>query len=272
MRSPLKFLIVAASFLFVGLGPGPSSAADYEDLRVPGTTMGSGSAGGSEDASSLYGDACKGNIDETPDHTLKVVEPGLVTVEVSASVDTTLVLVGPGGTLCDDDSGEGENPRLSQYLPAGDYRVFIGAYDNSDSLGRYTIIATGVAEAAGTVDTGQHGALSAPGSFRATGQAGGPRDASQVYGSDCVGQIDSSPDHALHVTEQATVNLRVQAESGDTTLVLVCPGAVYCNDDTSNDDRNPSLSVSLAASECSVFVGSYSRGDQHVNYVITAGP
>jgi hypothetical protein len=45
-----------------------------------------------------------------------------VTVNATDGGDTTLVITGPGGTFCNDDTN-GLNPAITQYLAAGQYQV-----------------------------------------------------------------------------------------------------------------------------------------------------
>ena len=53
----------------------------------------------------------------------------VLTLETSGACDTTLVVVGPGGSAYDDDSGDDTNSRVNFNIPqAGRYLVFVGTY------------------------------------------------------------------------------------------------------------------------------------------------
>jgi hypothetical protein len=84
---------------------------------------------------------CTGWISSTPSHvvTLDSDFAGLV-LEVNAPADTTLVVLGPNGTRCNDDtSDDNENPRINgSSWPAGEYRIYVGAYDEGQRV-RYTL-------------------------------------------------------------------------------------------------------------------------------------
>ena len=82
---------------------------------------------------------CKGWIGTTPNHVLSLEDPApRMVMRVRAPSDTTLVVLGPGGTRCNDDVGEGFDPELRGDWQAGEYRVFVGTYDEGQSI-RYTL-------------------------------------------------------------------------------------------------------------------------------------
>jgi hypothetical protein len=87
------------------------------------------------------------------------------------------------------------------------------------------------------------------------GRSGGPRDAAEVYGEPCLGDIAESPNHVIHVT--APVVLTASVESGvDTTLVLAGEGAIHCDDD--GNARSPldaEVHARLVPGRYALFVG-----------------
>jgi hypothetical protein len=99
--------------------------------------------------------------------------------------------------------------------------------------------------------------------------AGGSVAASQ-YGSECAGNIASSPDHVLELGAFNYLKVGVQSAS-DTTLVIYGEpyGRWFCNDDS--DGLNPVVEGSWAAGTYYVYVGSFD-GAPDYNLVITEIP
>lgn len=96
-----------------------------------------GISGGSASGENVAGQAetangpCVGFVDEKPDHTL-VIEDffNYLSLQVQSPEDTTIIVRGPGGTWCNDDS-EGKNPGIAGEWLAGTYRVWVGSYDQT---------------------------------------------------------------------------------------------------------------------------------------------
>ena len=75
---------------------------------------------------------CLGFISSNP-HEEITLENSFANLEMSveSASDTTLVISGPGGVWCNDDS-HGRNPAITgEWLP-GSYRVWVGSYTSSD--------------------------------------------------------------------------------------------------------------------------------------------
>lgn len=108
---------------------GPKFSPD--PLTVRGTSGGSLSgekvAGRAETANG----SCVGFVDEKPDHTL-VLEDffNYLSLQVQSPEDTTIIVRGPGGTWCNDDS-EGKNPGIAGEWLAGTYTIWVGSYDKT---------------------------------------------------------------------------------------------------------------------------------------------
>ncbi|MEM9190897.1 MAG: hypothetical protein AAGF12_17055 [Myxococcota bacterium] len=88
------------------------------------------------------------------------------------------------------------------------------------------------------------------------GRSGGTTDASSVS-AECVGTIDSTPDHALELSA-AMAGLRIfAAAEEDITLVIQKPdGSYLCNDDS--DGTNPMVSMeSFPAGTYKIWIGNY---------------
>ena len=90
-------------------------------------------AGGDSAASDELGAACAGNVNsKRPDVVLNYTAGpnfGLY-LYAEAAEDTTLILLGPDGWYCDDDSHGDLNPGVSLERPlSGDYLIWVGTFD-----------------------------------------------------------------------------------------------------------------------------------------------
>ena len=93
-------------------------------------------AGGSQ-PNPLDGVGCQGSIGFSPDAVVRYTAGSLpLTFSASAGQDLSLVVRTPSGRYyCDDDSGEGLNPRLDFEEPeSGDYRVWVGTYTEGGAM------------------------------------------------------------------------------------------------------------------------------------------
>lgn len=103
---------------------------------LPDARVLAGRSGGSADTSGVAtraGEACVGRIPESPSYvvTLERDFSYIRLAVVRAEGDTTLVIEGPNGWLCDDDT-LGFNPEVSGSLPAGVYKVYVGSADSGE--------------------------------------------------------------------------------------------------------------------------------------------
>ncbi|MBN1944117.1 MAG: hypothetical protein JW797_00520 [Bradymonadales bacterium] len=101
------------------------------------------------------------------------------------------------------------------------------------------------------------------------GRSGGNIDASTLYGSECLGNIASSPDHTFTVSEPVSAAFAVTSEA-DTTLVIVGPGGPFCNDDMLG--LNPGLTAQLQPGSYQLFVGNYSTEEGPAAYTLMVTP
>ena len=130
-------------------GPSPASGSVSEWRGEPyfGTTvLSSGFSGdprlvdieaGGSRRNPLSGAGCTGYIGTRPDAVLRYTAGSLgLTLSAAASEDLSLVVRTPGGRYyCDDDSGEGLNPRLDFPTPeSGSYQIWVGTYSDTDTL------------------------------------------------------------------------------------------------------------------------------------------
>jgi hypothetical protein len=298
-RTPYPHAIQAASLaLLLGLSAGAGiQSAHAQSAHFDPTygyisvTRGFGSqsfslqAGGQIMASDV-GSNCSGYIANAPDYTIDFQGAGRVPLDISvnSSTDTTLVVMGPDGSVyCNDDS-DGLNPALSIGHPrAGNYAVWVGTYSDGDIYPDATLIVS--ARPGGVRQPVGFNAQAAPtygiievargfGSQHFDLQAGGTISANAIN-SNCSGYIADAPDYTIDFQGLGRVPLDLAVQSStDTTLIVVGPdGDIYCNDDS--NDLNPALSIaSPRAGAYTVWVGTFSRTDTYPNatLTITAGP
>lgn len=129
--------VVLALAAFPALGQ--TLQAGFERLRLSGVAGGTVRAVRFGNTSDGF---CTGWIASSPNHTLTLERdyPRL-SIAVRAPSDTTLVILGPTGTRCSDDHGDDQNPRISGNFGPGEYRVYVGSYDEGQSI-RYTLEVT----------------------------------------------------------------------------------------------------------------------------------
>ena len=106
---------------------------------TPNPTRLSGTGGGDRPAATVVNTRdtptgpCLGYLTATP-HVEVTLQARFTQLEmrVESERDTTLVIAGPGGVWCNDDSGS-PNPAIAgQWLP-GTYRLWVGAYQPQEA-------------------------------------------------------------------------------------------------------------------------------------------
>ncbi|VXD24385.1 conserved exported hypothetical protein [Planktothrix serta PCC 8927] len=71
---------------------------------------------------------CMGYVDQQPDHTLILTSFfDYLKLQVQSSEDTVLVIRGPGGSWCSDDSKD-MNPSIEGQWLSGKYEIWVGSY------------------------------------------------------------------------------------------------------------------------------------------------
>lgn len=71
---------------------------------------------------------CQGYVDQQPDHTLILTSFfDYLKLQVQSSEDTVLVIRGPGGSWCSDDSKD-INPSIEGQWLSGKYEIWVGSY------------------------------------------------------------------------------------------------------------------------------------------------
>ncbi|TFH73418.1 serine protease [Gammaproteobacteria bacterium LSUCC0112] len=95
--------------------------------------------------------------------------------------------------------------------------------------------------------------------------SGGSVDVSYL-GNNCVGFAASNPDYRIALTDDMTdmtILFLAEDEGADTTLIVNAPdGRWHCNDDESDDSRDPGLLFTNATSgQYDIWIGSYDQND-----------
>ncbi len=120
----------SAQTLTPGFSPDPQTLRGTAGGPVDGSAHGSTPLGG-----------CFGSIPSNPQHVLTLTEHfDWLSIQVTSSGDTTLVVQGPIGWWCTDDT-VGLNPGMSGQWAPGTYRVFVGSYNPGENL-PYTLEVT----------------------------------------------------------------------------------------------------------------------------------
>jgi hypothetical protein len=261
----LRNLVVA---LLLCVGSAACAQKDYSNFTLgagftPDPQTGTGHTGGSVDISGL-GDECAGMIDDTPDHVITVTSTVNLRLYVNSDVDSTLVLVGPAGIFCDDDSHGNLDPEINATLTPGRYEVFVGHLGDK---GRYRLTLTEGSASDGAAERYRDFTLGAgftPDPQRGAGHSGGSAEASR-FGAHCVGMIDTTADHMLTVTSR--VNLRLYVNSGsDSTLVIAGPQGALCDDD-SHGNLDAEINAWFAPGTYEIYVGE--MGSEGSDYTLT---
>ncbi|BBC24723.1 hypothetical protein [Pseudanabaena sp. ABRG5-3] len=77
---------------------------------------------------------CIGFIDQEPDHRITLTKPfRYLKLQVKSSGDTILLVRGPGGSWCSDDTSD-RNPEISGDWLEGTYEVWVGSYEENASF------------------------------------------------------------------------------------------------------------------------------------------
>lgn len=251
-------------------GAAGSTDAIYGEVSLgpaPARIEMAGAASGYESASFRFGPACSGQVDTVPSHRLVLAEGGVVAIAAYAGTQTgdlTMVLTGPAGTFCADDTN-GRDPALRERLAAGTYDLYLGEYAFTEAGTPYGLVIA--RDDAGAALTLPEGVVEVPaeGADRVFwGFAEGWQESGSVPGSDpsCSGYVPFAP--TLTFSLAAPSRVEVAARSAfDLVLELRGPivegmaPPVRCNDDAVG--LNPAIVADLGAGTYEVYVGEYER-------------
>jgi hypothetical protein len=244
---------------------------DLEPGFMPDPATGTGLSGGGVNArgygSTSHG-TCTGMIDVSPDHTMVLRKDfSHLRVQVASPQDTSLVIRGPDGLRCNDDSN-GLNPVVEGQWPAGTYQIFVGSVDSGTH--EYDISISELPQsnsASASAPSGrdyQNVTLApgfAPDPRVLTGTSGGVVEA-QIMGRShygpCTGKIDRTADHVMNLSSDFSFLKLHVLSSKDTSLVVRGPDGLRCNDDA--DGLNPVVEGRWPAGQYEIFVGSVDNG------------
>jgi hypothetical protein len=129
----------------------PPAAAGGTFTLAPGFTPDphtvGGVAGGSRDAGDLSTDTvyCTGMVPTAPQHTMVLsADFEYLRIVAASDDDTTLVIEGPAGRMCNDDF-EGLDAGFAGPMAAGSYQIFVGTF-HDDERPAYTLRVTEFSE------------------------------------------------------------------------------------------------------------------------------
>ncbi len=141
--SPFQVGRLSLYLALLGTAGAPAAIAQSAALTLatgfsPNPTVLQGRGGGDRAAAEVVKvrqtptGPCLGYISPNPHQTITLSNRfSNLEMRVTAEADTTLVIEGPGGVWCNDDSN-GQNPQIAgEWLP-GNYRVWIGSYRPGD--------------------------------------------------------------------------------------------------------------------------------------------
>ncbi len=223
-----------------------------------GTTEGS-------HAASVFGTGCRGYVPSAPHLALRVTGYQYVSLTTASSADLTMVLRDPSGHVrCDDDSGEGLNPRISTALEPGTWTVWVGSF-NEDTRAPFTLLIdaqgldarpdpTGLAPDA-TPSVAAVDLDRTPAGTTIADTVSGIVDG-RLLRADCHGWFPPAPQVTLTTARGLVVDLATTSQ--DTTVVAVRgpTGVVQCGSPGSGGR----MTVALAAGRSAVWVGSTEEG------------
>lgn len=137
----LKIYTPLVSILLVFLS-NPVRAGMFEDITINPNSPPQelrGISGGTAETSAIAGrkntetGACIGFVDQLPDHRLTLTSSfNSLNLAVRSSGDTVLLIKGPGGSWCNDDSSD-RNPAIGGEWLSGTYEIWVGSYEANAS-------------------------------------------------------------------------------------------------------------------------------------------
>lgn len=218
---------------------------------------------------SMLGSGCRGYLSRPPQLALRFATSQLATLETASNVDLTMVIREPNGTVrCDDDSGQGQNPRISGGFAAGTYLVWIGTYHQGTSsdftlsvateqIGGGTPLANGLVPDA-PPPLGGADLDATPDVAGLMGSVTG-RLRAETLGSGCRGYIRPGPHFVFRTRQPRALAITTTGSTSDLVMVVREPsGAVRCDDD-SGEGNNPLVRGAFAPGDYQVWVGTYSE-------------
>ena len=230
---------------------------------------------------STLGPGCGGFVPMAPHVLLESTMPRAVRIETAQSnVDLVLVVRTPSGRfICDDDSGEGLNPRVELGTEIGRSAVWVGTYHN-DGIANFSLEVTEPGARRSTT-----GAVIAPSEAPTLGylDLDSPEWAPVYEGRtradldahtlapDCRGWVGVAPDLVVLTTVSREMEITTSSRA-DTTLIVRGPDGSFVCDDDSGERNNPRVHQLWIAGPHQVWVGSIRRRAAPYQLVVTETP
>jgi hypothetical protein len=234
-----------------------------------------GVAGGPIDAIRL-GPSCRGHFPRAAHAVIRVTQPSQLEITTVGSTDLTMAVRGPDGIIrCDDDSGQGSNPRIQGPFVPGEHRVWIGTYSANQSAPFTLSIQVNAVGSAIDLNglapdaPAQFGVLDLErenGSATRQGATAAMVEGSRVNAS-CRGWYPSAPVANVRIAQPRFLSITT-ASDGDLTLLVRTPaGQILCDDDSGYGNA-PRLETMAAPGVYTVWVGSFSQS-QNAPYTLS---
>lgn len=145
MLNLISILSSSIAFSLITISPSVAQlAVTLENKVEPNPLILEGVSGGSLKATEIVQTEstatgfCNGFIAPQPNHILELKSFfEFLKIEVNSSTDTTIIIEGPGGIWCNDDSDDA-NPAIEGQWQPGNYKIWIGSYQE-DSSNSYQI-------------------------------------------------------------------------------------------------------------------------------------
>lgn len=126
--------VLSCAILNPSLARSRSKRITLENQVDPDPLIVRGISGGEVEATDLVDTEgtttgfCNGFVNNRPNHVLVLKSFfEFLKIEVDSSTDTTIVVEGPGGVWCNDDSDDA-NPAIEGQWQPGRYKIWIGSY------------------------------------------------------------------------------------------------------------------------------------------------
>ena len=137
IRNVLPYVLFSFTALAPGLTQAESSQITLGNEAFANPLVVEGISGGKQKATEIVKTEstttgyCNGYINSQPNHTLVLSEFWeFLKIEVNSSTDTTIIIEGPGGVWCNDDSVNA-NPAIEGQWQPGNYKIWVGSYQEN---------------------------------------------------------------------------------------------------------------------------------------------
>lgn len=250
------------------LGAAPTGGVDAIPHEA-GRLDSQGIAGGAFDVSSL-GPGCRGYVPLAPQRSFTLSEPQDLAFATTNSSDADLVMLvrsSDGRILCDDDSGEDQNPRIAGSFPAGRVDVWVGALHDDVT----TVYVMGVDHETAPTGAMDHGLAiesesrlgtlvpeSSALPYRGDASVSGRVDSTGLGGG-CHGALSVASTLTLEVRAPTPLSIYTESTTDLVMAVRHPDGTWACNDDAIGNQ--PRVRETFAPGVHRVWIGTYSADE-----------